>query len=281
MYPSIDNGSTWYTTPKTENYGDTSGLYLANYNIFALWGNSEVMFAGTAQGVYVADYAGSGGGWMPANTGIAHLQVNAITKVDTTMFVGTSSGLYSSTNNGGVWLSADPLSGPILSLATDGTFLFAGEGAQDGVIYTNDGQHWKTANDGLTDTAKQAGGIALAIAGNYVYLATVNGGLWQRPLSEFSAVRTAFVNQPELSPNYPNPFHTSTSIHYSLAQADRVSLSVYNMLGERVAILKDDVEQAGDNEATFESGALPSGLYCYRLSTANGGTSTRIMQVER
>jgi hypothetical protein len=179
-------------------------------------------------------------------------------------------------------VSASPFPSPFYSLATNGKDFFAAIGNENGVDYSPDtGQDWYAANDGLSVYAV-INAFALTISGAYVYLAADSSGLWQRPISDLDGVsQQAIANQSGLPRNYPNPFNTSTAIHYTLSQSDHVSLSVYNMLGERVAILKDGFEPAGDNEATFESGALPSGLYCYRLSTTNGGTITRIMQIEK
>jgi hypothetical protein len=70
-----------------------------------------------------------------------------------------------------------------------------------------------------------------------------------------------------LSQNYPNPFNPSTVIEFSLAQAQRVSLTVYNILGQEVARLIDRDLNAGRHAVNFEAGNLPSGIYFYTLQT--------------
>jgi len=73
-----------------------------------------------------------------------------------------------------------------------------------------------------------------------------------------------------LSQNYPNPFAGSTSLHVTLAQDDETDahLFIYNMLGERVADLTNQLTPNGD--ITFTSGELASGVYYYVLQTASG-----------
>ncbi|NUM71901.1 MAG: CHRD domain-containing protein [Ignavibacteriaceae bacterium] len=81
-----------------------------------------------------------------------------------------------------------------------------------------------------------------------------------------------------LSQNYPNPFNPSTTINYSVPFASPVKLSVYNTAGELVKELVNEVKDAGVYTATFNSGALASGVYIYRLS-AGGFSVTRKMQL--
>lgn len=85
----------------------------------------------------------------------------------------------------------------------------------------------------------------------------------------------------ELVGNYPNPFNPTTTIRYTLPEAQPVRLTVYNVLGAEVAVLVDGQQPAGRHEAAWNgrdaSGKLvPSGLYLYRLETP-GQTRSRKM----
>ena len=73
-----------------------------------------------------------------------------------------------------------------------------------------------------------------------------------------------------LAPNYPNPFNPSTNIGFSLAQAERVELTVYNQLGMLVQKLLQEYRSAGTHTIVFDAANLPSGLYFYKLKTSNG-----------
>ena len=82
------------------------------------------------------------------------------------------------------------------------------------------------------------------------------------------------VNKPDkflLEQNYPNPFNPETRIDYTLPVKQNVSLRVYNMLGELVQELVNEVKEAGSYSVTFDGssagGGLPSGIYVYRIQT--------------
>lgn len=80
--------------------------------------------------------------------------------------------------------------------------------------------------------------------------------------------------------NYPNPFNPTTTLEYEIATPQRVTLSVHDMLGRRVAVLVDGMRAAGPHEVAFDASDLPSGTYIYRLRTA-GGTVTRVMTLAK
>lgn len=68
-----------------------------------------------------------------------------------------------------------------------------------------------------------------------------------------------------LESNYPNPFNPSTTISFSIPQAQHVSLIVYDALGREVATLIDSELGSGSHTATFDGQNLSSGVYIYRI----------------
>jgi len=83
-----------------------------------------------------------------------------------------------------------------------------------------------------------------------------------------------------LEQNYPNPFNPSTSIQYSLRTSGRIKLSVFDILGRRVATLVDGFQTSGAHEIRFDAHALVSGLYLYSLETGSAKL-TRTMTIVR
>jgi hypothetical protein len=73
----------------------------------------------------------------------------------------------------------------------------------------------------------------------------------------------------DLSQNYPNPFNPSTTLQYSISKSGHVVLEVYNLLGQSVARLVDEVLTPGSYKTTFDASALSSGVYLYRLKAGD------------
>lgn len=71
-----------------------------------------------------------------------------------------------------------------------------------------------------------------------------------------------------LAQNYPNPFNPSTNITFSLKTESRVTLNVYNILGEKSKLLINDKLNAGEHNIKFDATGLPGGVYIYSLSAA-------------
>ena len=84
-----------------------------------------------------------------------------------------------------------------------------------------------------------------------------------------------------LKQNYPNPFNPATVIKFSLAVDSRVTLRLFNVLGEEIAILLQTDLSAGSQEINFDASNLTSGVYLYRLEAAgidgSSFTSTKKM----
>jgi uncharacterized membrane protein len=85
------------------------------------------------------------------------------------------------------------------------------------------------------------------------------------PVSEFS-----------LNQNYPNPFNPSTTFEFIIPETALVDLSMYNMLGEKVATLVNDVLEEGNHKVEFNAAHLSSGVYLVKMSA---GTFSKVIKI--
>jgi hypothetical protein len=89
---------------------------------------------------------------------------------------------------------------------------------------------------------------------------------------EYSPVVNVDVSAPNefsLSQNYPNPFNPNTKIDFSLAVDSKVTLNVFDVLGQQVALLVNENLEAGMHSVDFNAFAMNSGIYLYKLNSEN------------
>lgn len=83
-----------------------------------------------------------------------------------------------------------------------------------------------------------------------------------------------------LQQNYPNPFNPATTITFTLAHTEHVTLRIYDVQGRLVQTLVDGTQPAGQHAMAFDAGHLASGSYFYTLQTSDG-LKTRQMTLVR
>ncbi|MBP3193974.1 T9SS type A sorting domain-containing protein [Natronogracilivirgula saccharolytica] len=72
-----------------------------------------------------------------------------------------------------------------------------------------------------------------------------------------------------LDQNYPNPFNPVTTINYQVPESEHVTIQVYNVIGERVATLVNEVQDAGHHSVEFDGSRFASGVYIYRMQAGD------------
>jgi hypothetical protein len=175
---STDNGTTWTAAnnglPNFYSYaltGVIAELAASGSNVFAIInGGIVVRYLSTD----------NGSNWIDANAGTIP-GISAIAVIGNSFFIGSSNGVYMSTNSGSTWTAAGLADSSIASFAVSGTNLFAS--TNGGVFHsTNNGTTWTSADSGLPNS----GIVQLSARGNYIiaktsvgfFLSTNNGTNW-------------------------------------------------------------------------------------------------------
>ncbi|MCX6144903.1 MAG: carboxypeptidase regulatory-like domain-containing protein [Ignavibacteriales bacterium] len=88
-----------------------------------------------------------------------------------------------------------------------------------------------------------------------------------------------------LEQNYPNPFNPTTQILFSLPNSERVTLTIYNLIGQKIAELVNEVMSAGSHVVTWNGRdsrgmQLPSGVYFYRLESPGFTAARRMLMLK-
>jgi len=112
-------------------------------------------------------------------------------------------------------------------------------------------------------------------------------GRWQTKLGWFRVkLPTAAGDTPiastRLGQNIPNPFNPTTTIRFTLASSERVTISVYDATGSHVRTLIDEVRPAGENDVQWDGrdargASMGSGVYFYRLVTGDQVESKKMV----
>ncbi|HEX9657524.1 MAG TPA: YCF48-related protein, partial [Bacteroidota bacterium] len=154
---------------------------------------------------------------------------------------------------------------------------------------TNQGTNWtNSGSSGYTGTVSLwAINTTSVSGGTYGWAAGATGRILRyRRTSTSVAISQEIPAEFTLSQNYPNPFNPSTQIVYGLPEEASVVLRIFNVLGQEVATLVDEIQQAGFHSQTWNGHSgltttLSSGIYFYRLEAkgVSGQTFTNFKKM--
>lgn len=95
-------------------------------------------------------------------------------------------------------------------------------------------------------------------------------------VEEFKAIPNAY----EISQNYPNPFNPTTTIQFALPVDSKVNISVYNVVGQKVAELVNGEFEAGYHTVQFNASNLSSGIYFYKIEAGKFNAVKKMMLIK-
>lgn len=95
----------------------------------------------------------------------------------------------------------------------------------------------------------------------------------------FASIESAAPDRFQLLENFPNPFNPQTMIRFSLPEDTKVTLKVFNVLGQEVARLVDGGLSAGMHQVAFDATRLPSGMYLYKLEAGTSTLTNRMLLI--
>ncbi len=98
-----------------------------------------------------------------------------------------------------------------------------------------------------------------------IYKTTDAGGGIINSINPGQELGPKFISKYILHQNYPNPFNSGTQIKFNLPKMGKVTIEVFNMLGQKIETILNKHISAGSHEIEFTAKDLPSGIYLYKI----------------
>lgn len=244
-----------------------TGWFISQLNtqsVKALAVNGTFLLAGcgNSEGVFIS--TNNGTNW--SSSSLNYKSVYSLSLNGNIAFAGTGSGVYYSSDSGYTWTQTSLNNELVYSLAVSGSNVFAGTELHGVFVSEDNGVSWTQRNEGLGNITIHS----LRIANNYLFAGASANGVYRRQIGNLVGLITKSNEIPEntsLYQNYPNPFNPSTTIMFSIAKNELVTLAIYNSAGQKVRILTNDHFEPGSYEIEWDASGLSSGVYFYTLST--------------
>ncbi len=113
-----------------------------------------------------------------------------------------------------------------------------------------------------------------------IYLDVQTGAVLFSELTVNNELERDAPTEIKLGQNYPNPFNPSTNIPFELSSASNVTIDIYNLLGQKVATLTDELYNAGRHTVAWNASNYSSGIYFYRLTAGDIIQTKKLMLIK-
>jgi photosystem II stability/assembly factor-like uncharacterized protein len=236
--------------------------------------NGTVLLAGTKQGVYLSTDNGNSFSYKGLEfIDMYYYSFNSVAIYKNTYFAGDKYGFYRLVNDGSEYETL--LIGAVYTIAASDSRIYVSN-ASGLFMSTDGGDTWTSINTGLEGITV----YSILEDGGYLYVGASGLGVWRKPISQLITsvkIKDVLPASFALLQNYPNPFNPSTTINYQLPKASKVSLKVYDVLGQKIMTLVNGDMGAGVHSVTFNAGKLASGVYLYRLDAGTYSQSRKMI----
>jgi ligand-binding sensor domain-containing protein len=287
------NGTVWAGSLKGSLIFRYNGTDVSTYTIPGeLWHNplndiifdkrGDVWCATESTGIVRLSLTNGQPEWefLAEKEGLPSPHVRAITfDKSETLWAATDNGLAYYENGFRLVTSSTPYYGAVKG-APDGSVW---SGSTSGLSHFN-GKEWITftQKDGLldnhiTDIAFSPDGTVWAATQFYPVAGGLSRFIPDRTTSAFTLSKPAAILQ--IAMPYPNPFNPSTVIRYELGLPGRVTLTVFNALGQQVRRFDLGRKDRGAHEYRFDGSKLTSGVYFYRVETEKAAATGKMLLV--
>lgn len=223
-----------------------------------------------------------GAAWLSQNSGTSASLYDVVmfnNDASVGMVCGSNGTILKTTNSGGTWTALNSgvtVTLRALSFINMNVCYVVGDSGK--VLKTiNGGTNWTQQNSTLTQNLRGVSFIdtatGTAVGDNGKVIRTTNGGI-----TFIQPVSNEIPKEFSLSQNYPNPFNPVTSFKLQISAPANVKIIVYDVLGKETAVLVSEELKPGTYEVQWDASAFPSGIYYYKLTTADySGTKKMVL----
>jgi photosystem II stability/assembly factor-like uncharacterized protein len=278
--------------------GTSAGVYISSnggenwifigpelIHVQALLVSENAIYAGTVfNGLFKTTNEGIS--WSNLSNGINEQQIRALAQNNKYLFIGTgaSGGVYRSSNKGLNWEYLNnglDSAGMTCLISGDLDLVFAGttgnsSGIEKGVFKSNNnGTIWQEFNHGLRNYRI----ATFCISDGILYAGTIGSGIMSADYLT-SVEDNINFHSPDLYSlfqNYPNPFNPLTIIKYRISHNEFVTMKIYDILGNEIVELVNELKDAGDYQITWNASDYPSGVYFCRMSAGEFTSTTKLL----
>jgi photosystem II stability/assembly factor-like uncharacterized protein len=271
IYAGTDNG-VYITSDKATNWNPINSGIKPYTHVMSLAIDTDMIWFYNNYYNSIFYSTNKGSSWTETHLSISSLErIDALCFQDNFLLAGTNIGILRSVNNGETWFYASsglPANTQVHTLFTFDKNIVAG--TNFGAFITSDcGSSWKAINSELSSTDI----YSFTLSEKYLFAGT-SDGVWRLPLSVVTANKKVDCNhQLSLNINASSKLNSNVEIAFSIPNKQNVTLSIFNLHGDRVVALANKLFNAGTHKTMWNPGNIAPGAYTAQIHTRNVKTT--------